>query len=222
MAYAASCSIQGGKELVEELKKLGLIPQADPFRKDLLKGARRLRDAIRAAAPKGPPDPSRFSWAARKKGLATGAPGRGTMYRGGNLRRGIISGKKFGKRYPYDPTDAAAYVGVHYRIAPHINFIERGARLTGKTWVSSGRSGGLYETGIRAVAGKTTGKKALRLYGYKGKKIFAAWAMPGPMQPKPFFHKTVEANRARFEQYIGLSAWKWIKGARFEYIRPQD
>jgi len=190
----------GAAELAEELKKLGLEPNREPFRKDLLKAGRWLRDSLRKAGPKGRGDPGRIRG--------------GKAYRGGNLRKGIIAGKKFGRRFPFDRNTPTIYVGVHYRIAPHMNFIERGARLSGSAPAIAGIRQG---KGEKAFA---TGKKALRLYGIKRKVVFAAYAYPGPMQPKPFFRKTVDATRPKVEEFISISAWNRIKGVQWEYIKP--
>jgi hypothetical protein len=233
----------GANELLIEMHKLAAIPLGEPFRNDLLRGARSLRDVLRAAAPKGPSAPGRFSRAARRKGLAKegATPDSKTRYKGGNLREGIIAGRKFGKKYPYSRDTPAAYVGLDYGMAPHINFIERGARLGG-AWASAGRSGGFYQAQGIAYAGRRqgkgeklfiSGKKALRLYGY-GTKVgghnprtgqkytgFAAWAVPGPQPARPFWRKTVDANKNKLEQYIGICAWNRVKGVRWQYIRPE-
>ena len=216
MAEDVGAILIGAGALVHELKRLGAIPEDEPFRNDLVRGARALRDELRAAAPKGPPDPSRFSWKARKAGLQEGAiPDRGTRYKGGNLRRGIIAGRAFGKKGPfaYKKENIAAYVGVNYRVAPHINFIERGARLKGFVPAIAGIRQGKGEKPYQ------TGKRALRLYGIKGAEVFSAWARPGPQAPKPFFRRVVDSNRAKYESYIGISAWNRVKGARWEYIK---
>lgn len=220
-------SITGDKELISELNKLGVLPKTEPFRSDLLKAGKVLRDRIRAAAPKGSGSPNMIGNYKGRKWISSGRSGgfyQDTSYRGGNLRRGIIAGRKFGKEFPYNPDLPIAYVGVHYRIAPHVNFIERGARLHGTTWIFAGRSGGFVGQEIKSVAGtkrgKLTGKKALRLYGYKGQEVFAASAKPGPQQAKPFFRRTVDNNRTRIEEYIAISAWNRVQGAHFEMIKP--
>jgi len=202
-------TITGDKELIAELEKFGInVVEGSRIQQGLMKGARALRDQVRAAAPKQRAraiPPARTT--PTKSGLPSihDDPGYQAFTQkaaGGALRRGIVAYKPKGA----GRGNPAASVGSY---APHAWLVEHGA------------SRGQVAT-AGTFRGKPTGRKALA-FKVGGRWFFRQHVTIGPMPAQPYFWKTVDQNREQLESLITLLALEAVKwhSAQTQYLKVE-